>query len=63
MALKKRRLGHITPVESAKVGQALWMAKQACERQGGAAKMGCLLGLEIVKDELGYAGFKLSGRR
>jgi hypothetical protein len=62
MKKRKRRLGHITSVENVKVGQALWMAKHACERKTGDAREGCLLGLAVVKEELGYEGFKLSGR-
>lgn len=55
--MAKRKIGHITSVENAKVAQALWMAKNACGKKSGEAREGCMKGLEIVEEELRFAGF------
>lgn len=56
-------MGHITDVENAKVKQALWVVERStCRVAAGPRREGCEAALRRVKEELGYEGFKLSGR-
>lgn len=57
-------MGHITSLENSKVEQALWMADQHCNKNhNGANRYGCQDGLRIAREELKYAGFKVSPSR
>lgn len=59
----KAGVGHITSIENSKASQAVWMGKQLCNKMVGDQKEACLSGVRFVADELGFAGFSLSGRR
>jgi hypothetical protein len=60
MAKKKRRLGHITKTENAKVQRAFDHAERFCRAKEGSEKRACLEGLNIIADDLKYSGFKIA---